>query len=75
MVLPDWVQSAIKNLEPPKTGKVVIEIECYMGGVTKMEIGGHLRVKPPDGEKSPGYLAEEELYHKGRLAGLPAYDK
>lgn len=46
MTLPDWVQDAIKNLEPPKTGKVVIEIECYMGGVTKLEIGGHVRVKP-----------------------------
>ena len=48
MTLPDWVQAAIKNLEPPKTGKVIIEIECYMGGVTKLEIGGHIRVKPQE---------------------------
>jgi len=46
MTLPDWVQAAIKKLEPPKTGKVVIEIECYLGGITKLEIGGHVRVKP-----------------------------
>jgi len=51
MTLPDWVQAAIKNLEPPKTGKVVIEIECYMGGVTKLEIGGHVRVKPENQER------------------------
>jgi hypothetical protein len=51
MTLPDWVQAAIKNLEPPKTGKVVIEIECYMGGITKLEIGGHVRVKPENQEK------------------------
>lgn len=57
MTLPDWVQAAIKNLEPPKTGKVVIEIECYMGGITKIEIGGHVRVKP---EEKPEYVRHSE---------------
>jgi len=57
MILPDWVQAAIKNLEPPKTGKVVIEIECYMGGVTKLEIGGHVRVKPEVSQEKQNTLA------------------
>ena len=47
MNLPDWVQDEIRRYDAPPTGKVVIEIECYQGGVTKMEIGGVVRVKPP----------------------------
>ncbi len=46
MVLPSWVQETIRNFEPPKTGKVVLELEMYMGGVSKVEIGGVVRVKP-----------------------------
>ena len=46
MQLPDWVQEAIRKLEAPKTGKVVIELECYQGGVTKIELGGIVRMKP-----------------------------
>jgi hypothetical protein len=46
MNLPAWVQEAIRKFEPPKTGKVVVEMECYQGGVTKIEIGGVIRVKP-----------------------------
>jgi len=47
MDLPAWVQDEIARYEAPTTGKVVIEIERYQGGVTKIELGGMVRVKPP----------------------------
>ena len=46
MIFPDWVQEKIRNFQPPKTGKVVIEIEYYLNGVTRMEIGDIVRFKP-----------------------------
>ena len=46
MNFPAWVQDFIRAFEPPKTGKVVLELEYYQGGVTKMEVGGIVRVKP-----------------------------
>lgn len=46
MNLPKWILEEIFKFDPPKTGKVIVELELYMGGVTKMEIGGHVRVKP-----------------------------
>ena len=47
MDLPAWVEDEIKKYEAPMTGKVVIEIERYLGGITRIEIGGLVRVKPP----------------------------
>lgn len=54
--LPNWVKEALRKFEPPPTGKVVIELETYNGGVTKFSIGGIVRVRPDkvidDGHKS-----------------------
>ena len=47
MNLPAWVEDEIEKYEAPMTGRVVIEIERYLGGITKIEIGGLVRVKPP----------------------------
>ena len=47
MDLPEWVAEEIRRYEAPMTGKVVLEIERYMGGITRIEIGGLVRVKPP----------------------------
>ncbi len=52
MDLPAWVEEEIAKYEAPMTGKVVIEIERYLGGVTKIEIGGLVRVKPPQARAS-----------------------
>lgn len=52
MELPAWVLEEIRRFEPAPTGKVVIEIERYQGGVTKLEIGGVVRVKPPTAQVS-----------------------
>jgi len=46
MELPSWVLDAIKEYEGPKTGRVVLELEYYQGGVTKIELGGFIRRKP-----------------------------
>ena len=46
MQLPNWVNEAIRRFTPPATGKVVIELECYKNGITKIEIGGTTRIKP-----------------------------
>jgi hypothetical protein len=48
MNLPNWVHETIRKFVAPPTGKVVIELECYQNGVTKMEIGGVTRTKPSD---------------------------
>lgn len=47
MNLPAWVQEEIRRFESPPTGKVLITLEMYSGGVTKMEIGDVVRIKPP----------------------------
>lgn len=47
MDLPAWVQEEIRRFVAPATGKVVIVIERYQGGVTTIEIGGSVRKKPP----------------------------
>lgn len=47
MDLPAWVEEEIQKYEAPQTGKIILEIERYMGGITKIEIGGLVRVKPP----------------------------
>jgi len=47
MEIPVWVEEAIRELNAPATGKVTIVLEYYQGGVTKIEIGGSVRVKPP----------------------------
>ena len=51
MILPSWVRDALTVFEAPPTGKVVIELELYQGGVTKLEIGGIVRHKPPQGKE------------------------
>ena len=47
MILPAWVREAIRVFEAPVTGKVTIELEVYQQGITKLEIGGVIRRKPP----------------------------
>lgn len=47
MNLPLWVQQALHDFTPPLTGKVVLELELYQGGVTKIELGGVVRKRPP----------------------------
>jgi len=49
MTLPAWVLEAVRRLEAPSTGRVVIILECYQGGVTKIELGGLVRIKPQNG--------------------------
>ena len=51
MDLPSWVADIIRQFMPPPTGKVVIVLERYQGGITKMEIGGMVREKPPESGK------------------------
>jgi len=46
MDLPAWVQDELRRYDPPATGKVVIVLERYKGGITTLEIGGMIRVKP-----------------------------
>jgi len=48
MDLPQWVHDIIGKFSAPATGKVVIVLECYQRGITKMEIGGMVREKPPE---------------------------
>jgi len=48
MDLPHWVSDIIGQFTAPATGKVVIVLERYQGGITKMEIGGMVREKPPE---------------------------
>lgn len=51
MQLPNWINEVIRRFVPPPTGKVVIELEFYQGGVTKCEVGGIIRYKP-EGKES-----------------------
>ena len=51
MKLPEWVRKEIDGFAPPLTGKVVISLELYQGGVTKVEIGGSVRFRPPEPSK------------------------
>ena len=46
MTIPSWVKEVIDNFKEPETGKVVLSLEYYKGGVTKIEIGGIIRVRP-----------------------------
>jgi hypothetical protein len=50
MNLPPWVQNAIKEFNAPLTGMVDIKLELFKGGVTKIELGGIIRVKPDQKE-------------------------
>ena len=45
MQLPEWVREAIEQFDAPETGKVEIVLERYQGGVTKIEIGGKVRIR------------------------------
>lgn len=47
MDFPPWVLDVIRSHQAPQTGEVVIVLERYMGGVTSIKIGGHVRFKPP----------------------------
>ena len=49
MKLPYWITAAILAYEAPQTGKVTITLEIYQNGITKMELGGVVRIKP-DGQ-------------------------
>jgi len=69
MQLPNWVNETIRKFVAPPTGKVVLTLELYNSGVTKLEIGGIVRVK------SEGYEKEVDEYRRGKIAGEPAYDK
>jgi hypothetical protein len=40
------VEEELARFRAPETGKVLIVLECYKGGVTQLEIGGHVRIKP-----------------------------
>lgn len=71
MNLPNWVNETIRKFVPPPTGKIIIELECYQNGITKIEIGGMVRVK----QHSDEYEKEVAEYRSGKLAGEPAYDK
>lgn len=51
MEIPSWVLDEIRKYQPPPTGKVVLNLEVYMGGVTSIEIGGVVRKKPPEKTK------------------------
>jgi len=53
MNLPNWVHETIRKFVAPPTGKVLIELECYQNGVTKMEIGGVIRTKPEKEGEEP----------------------
>lgn len=44
MLIPDWVRKAMEQYNGPQTGRVIINIELYKGGVTKMEIGSIVRI-------------------------------
>lgn len=59
MKLPAWCLIEIDKLNPPRTGKVEIVLELYNGGVTKVELGGFVRVKP-DGETVRPMLRESD---------------
>ena len=48
MQLPEWVREAIEQFDAPETGKVEIVLERYLGGVTQIEIGDKVRIKPPE---------------------------
>lgn len=45
MKFPAWVQERIDGFTPPATGKIVIELECYQGGISKIEMGAVVRFK------------------------------
>ena len=47
MNLPEWIIEEIKKYVPPSTGRLVIALEIYQGGVTKLELGNVVRLKPP----------------------------
>lgn len=53
MDLPAWVRQEIEKFDAPPTGKVVIVLERYMGGITNLEIGGAVRVKPNVSRRPP----------------------
>jgi hypothetical protein len=47
MDLPGWILEAVRDFKAPDTGQVTIVLERYCGGVTQVEIGGIVRLKPP----------------------------
>lgn len=48
MNFPEWVKETIEKFSPPQTGRVEIALELYKGGITKLEIGNTIRVKPDE---------------------------
>ena len=47
MKIPDWIKAELEKFNPPATGRVVISLEFYEGGVSKLELGVIQRSKPP----------------------------
>jgi hypothetical protein len=50
MDVPTWLLELIRKFNAPPTGRVIINLERYQGGITKVEIGGTVREKPPPQE-------------------------
>ena len=58
--------AAILAYEAPQTGKVTITLEIYQNGITKMELGGVVRIKPDGAVEVTGkikYPQDEEWKH------------
>jgi len=70
MDLPPWVSDIIRQFTPPETGEVVIVLERYKGGVTKMKIGGQIRHKPPE-NKSGDSVIDAASGMRGTLTNIP----
>lgn len=47
MDLPEWVLETFRAFRAPETGMVLVNMEIYQRGITRVEIGGMVRVKPP----------------------------
>jgi hypothetical protein len=47
MKIPDWVKDELEKFKAPATGRIEISMELYQGGVTKLELGETVRLKPP----------------------------
>lgn len=47
MDLPAWVITAIRDYVPGETCEVVIRLDRYKTGITRVRIGELLTVKPP----------------------------
>lgn len=58
MKIPDWVKDEMEKFKAPVTGKIVMTIELYQGGVTRLELGSVFRMKPPSSHPDNTKVAE-----------------